>query len=98
MNATGESRVVLHALRLRQGRRGKDRKILNDIFGDEDKKAIVEFALEREYPDLKFDENELVFGGPIQDFLAWILENQDGLLKFIKAIMALFVAAEPKTT
>ena len=29
-------------------------------------------------------------GGPFQDFLDWILANQDGILAFIKAIIALF--------
>lgn len=37
------------------------------------------------------DEN---FGGPITDFLDWLLANQDALVALIKLIMSLFSEAE----
>ena len=86
----GEGTIVLDALVLAQGRRGKERRLLADILGSQSARNVVAYALENEYPNLDAaDTDEPVVRG-IQDFLQWILDNQDAIIAFIKAIMELF--------
>jgi len=86
----GRGELALRALRLKQGRRGKERKLLDGVLGDEDARAIVAAALEDEYAPVRGEDAVGASETPIRDFIQFLLDNQDALIAFIKAIMELF--------
>ena len=88
-------RVALRLLR-RQLRRQKHREgleLVHTVLHDSDLEQAVSLQIEDDY-DAYCDEcNEMhLVGGPIQDFLQWVLDNQEAILAFIRAI--LFTADE----
>ena len=88
----GRGVLALRALRLKAGRRGENRKLLDAVLGDEDKRAILAAALEDEYgPATILAEGDAPASEtPIRDFIDFILERQDAIIEFIKQIIALF--------
>ena len=97
MIRTGEGRIALAGLRYREGRRGTNRKLLDHVMGDADLRILIEYSLEAEFgPEPVFGGGELPYRG-IQDFLQWLLDNQESIIAFIKAIISLFTVNNPES-
>jgi len=76
----------------------KERQVIVEaVLNDSDLLELVHEANQAEYDYVK--ESRLkggVFGGPFQDFLAWLFENRDAILAFILQIIQLFSILSPK--
>ena len=102
---SGDGVIILRGLRERAGGgfRNRDRKLFNDILGNSDKSAVIGRMLEDNYESqFNIFEEEVAHSGllgdaddgPFARFFKWIIENQDKVLAFIKAVVSIFLIAE----
>lgn len=80
--------------RLRQSRDAGERAALAEALSSRDAFDDVFSGLDQRYDDevhaLADEPGAPNTGRPIMDFLQWLLDNQEGIIAFIKAIMGLF--------
>lgn len=68
------------------------RRQLRWIRGNDDAANMLTENLEYRYAaEREAQEEGGPFGGPLMDFLDWLLSNKDAIIEFIKAIIALFM-------
>ena len=74
--------VILNVLNIASARRSENARLLGRIFGNNDLRDAVAYAVDRQ-----FGHNDV---GDVQSFFQWILDHQEEIIAFIKMLMELF--------
>lgn len=90
----GRGQLALQALRFRAKKKGDrdNRRFWDGILRDEDAAALAAAALEDQYAVAVEQGMLKASETPFQDFIQFLLDNQEAIKAFIEMIMSLFSA------